>query len=928
MLTRRDVQEALRHLHALGRNHRALDTILVGQASPELSRDRIIHVEACGERREFVTVEVSSELALRAALANRGAEPLAILLAYSSARLPHDIAARVAGGRAQTIDRVRRLKANFHVHRIAPEILATPVLMAALLDDGLEYRPVPGATLDLRTAWLAWLERFGVARDGELSEVAVLELATTTAAGPQLAAELARHAGLADALHRWLHDSVGPVAAVAFQAWEKDEGRRAAALAILLEICAADVRTNGFLRARLKSVLEVLDPALGALVEDNVLLRRWGNLAAPLLVRLERRGEDALLLEEAARLLPDSELAELLGRSRNLPLGWDAAVQALSEKLRQGAASPSRESASTARDALDRLRSHRLADAAANRPVLERARMGVRLVYWLARLELIGEPAATASTDAETVRRIAAWYVEEGAFIDYARRSARGGQPDDLSVALAQVVEAADARRDAVDERFARALAAAPDRRATNELFPIESALDRIAAPFLEKGDHRKLLVLLMDGLSWPVAIELLEDLARVGIEPIRGQPRLSGRQLVPVLSALPTMTKVSRAAFFAGKRPKGADVAQSSDTARFAANPAFSRAGGDPTLLLAGEAIENGDASKAALDLVASDARVVGVVVNAIDDQLRAGPQLRVSYGVEAIRPLKALLDRARFVGRTVLLASDHGHVPGARLEYVAARGAVNARYRALGPGEQPSPREVVFSGESVWRERGVERIALPWSETVCYTAGAREGEHGGASLAELVAPAVLVAGSDLARFCASQGEQDPELETVALVHPAWWDLELPQRAAALPERKPAPKAQPQQTLPLAAFEPPGAQPPEPIPSPRPVTAAPDPFAWLARSKVLAEMLAAHPRVDKDRLLEAVRVLASREGRAAPAVFANLLGEPMRRVDGLVSHLSEVLNLNQFEVLVNDRAEAVVKLDLELLRELFGKES
>ena len=86
--------------------------------------------------------------------------------------------------------------------------------------------------------------------------------------------------------------------------------------------------------------------------------------------------------------------------------------------------------------------------------------------------------------------------------------------------------------------------------------------------------------------------------------------------------------------------------------------------------------------------------------------------------------------------------------------------------------------------------------------------------------------------------------------------------------------------------------------------------------------------MLAAHPRVDKPRLLDAVRVLASREGRASPAVFANLLGEPLRRVDGLVSHLSEVLNVDQYEVLVNDRAEGVVKLDLELLRELFGKES
>jgi hypothetical protein len=324
--------------------------------------------------------------------------------------------------------------------------------------------------------------------------------------------------------------------------------------------------------------------------------------------------------------------------------------------------------------------------------------------------------------------------------------------------------------------------------------------------------------------------------------------------------------------------------------------------------------------------DLVASEARVVGVVVNAVDDQLRAGPQLRVSYGLDAIRPLKALLDRARFVGRAVLLASDHGHVAGARLQYVAVPGPAGARYRALAPGEQPSSREVAFSGDAVWRERGVDRVALPWSETVTYSVGAREGEHGGAALAELVAPAVLIAGSDLARTLEAQGEPDPELETVALVHPSWWDLELPQRAPALPERKAQPRPSPQRTLPLGGVMEPPPSPPVPAP-PRPATAT-DPFAWLARSKLLGEMLAAHPRVRKDRLLDAVRALASREGRAAPAVLANLLGEPLRRIDGLVSHFSEVLNVDQFEVLVNDRAEGVVKLDLEVLRSIFGKES
>src|SRR5262249_58147615 len=61
----------------------------------------------------------------------------------------------------------------------------------------------------------------------------------------------------------------------------------------------------------------------------------------------------------------------------------------------------------------------------------------------------------------------------------------------------------------------------------------------------------------------------------------------------------------------------------------------------------------------------VASDKhRVVGVVVNAIDDELSGAEQVRHAWGLEAIRPLGALLRAARDAGRVVILASDHGHV------------------------------------------------------------------------------------------------------------------------------------------------------------------------------------------------------------------------------------------------------------------------
>ena len=104
--------------------------------------------------------------------------------------------------------------------------------------------------------------------------------------------------------------------------------------------------------------------------------------------------------------------------------------------------------------------------------------------------------------------------------------------------------------------------------------------------------------------------------------------------------------------------------------------------------------------------------------------------------------------------------------------------------------------------------------------------------------------------------------------------------------------------------------------------------SAAIDRFAWLGKSKVLDEMLATHPRVKKEQLLQAVRSLGEQEGRMAPEVFANRIGELPRRIAGVVSHFQEVLNLEGYQVLRLDRGPGgLVELDLRRLEELFREE-
>ena len=140
---------------------------------------------------------------------------------------------------------------------------------------------------------------------------------------------------------------------------------------------------------------------------------------------------------------------------------------------------------------------------------------------------------------------------------------------------------------------------------------------------------------------------------------------------------ATPTVTDVSRSAFFAGKLIPPNERDTSRDPDRFAAHTGLRKVMPDkaPRLLLRADVQSNGgQASTEAMSLVRSTDRVVGIVLNAIDEQLKAGQQIEVSYTLSAFRPLGDLLQAAAQAGRAVLLVADHGHVPGARLRPIVA--------------------------------------------------------------------------------------------------------------------------------------------------------------------------------------------------------------------------------------------------------------
>ena len=133
------------------------------------------------------------------------------------------------------------------------------------------------------------------------------------------------------------------------------------------------------------------------------------------------------------------------------------------------------------------------------------------------------------------------------------------------------------------------------------------------------------------------------------------------------VIAALPMVTEISRASLLCGAIRSGNS---STEKDGFSAHPGLCSAcapAAPPVLFHKGDLREVGAAGLApgvAGSIADPDQRIVGVVINAVDDHLAKGDQVRVSWTARHIRPMEELLEACRSAGRVVVLVSDHGHV------------------------------------------------------------------------------------------------------------------------------------------------------------------------------------------------------------------------------------------------------------------------
>jgi len=902
--------------------------------------EQTLHTDYAGT---FMMRPVRSELELRKQVPAVGKDEtrIAFLLPWAT-EVPPDLAARfVQRGRIHRVGADARLGRMFGVREVEPAALACP-LSSYLLASGAERSYACSAgRLTLRALWSAWLSgEWGVDVQGGLACDALLAWTATDGRGASFLHSIRDHEAIRDALIAHLRTELGPCGPVLWDSWETGRGRRLVECSVLFSVLAdsGDAAVQMWMKNAVKYRLEVDVPE-----EDlHRVLRALGRAAGSALRLIERQSGPAVLraiVREADALVDEPEVRHAVRNHRMLPSAWNVLLDELGDVLKQGAAEPKAAAVARAREVQAALQRHDLYkdDSQTHRVVA--ADMAVRLLAWLAARP--DEQRAGAPTPFADVEVLGGWYAEEGGYVDWARRRARGPAEDKLGRGIQAVVQQADRARDALDRRFARALQTwTGERRHARTVLPIEQALHRVGARFLAESPHRRLLVLLVDGMGWAQAVELLQSLAQpvAGWGPIawHGGKGRFGNSLVPTtIATLPTKTEVSRAAFFGGSLVvPGKRLESAKDAERFSGHKELRKVceGNDlPRLLMRAEGhTASGTASSEAMSLVADrERRVVGILINAIDSSLRSDPQARVRWTCEAIHALPHLLDQARSAGRAVLIAADHGHVPADRMQSVGTKHKDGGgRWRGIEAGATLHDEELAYEGEGVWAPRGYEKVALIATETARYGAAPTAGEHGGATLAEVVVPCLLIGTSEP---LVPEVEEDTAQRAGPPPMPAWWNLDVPEpkepKEPDEPEepeqskpsvRRPKPK-KPDAQLGLPGLPKPAE--PKPGDAPSGETTAKEPSAF-AKSELLEKL--APRQKDRNDVVKAVDYLLARNGVATEEAFAAAMGQLPGRVPGFVAKLQEVLNVEGYQVLRHAPQEKQVVLDPEKLAQQF----
>lgn len=865
--------------------------------------EKVIGIHSLGRwtgEREFregddiiVIEQCDSPLALRVAL--RQASPVnatkVLITGLDDRDISEDIRIRLAKWQLFPVKSWQILQTLFQAHAVDPRVSKQSWMTDTLLElaSAADCPAAPGGFLDLETAWSFLLSRglgLGVARP-DLPSILKWSLDEEN---------VQRFKGLSEefrnACVEWLSATSGPAAGPVLRSIHVNT--RPDALPIGL---AAQVVFHPQASGKMdKAVVRLEERLLGGEPADESLCRHWG-VAAREVVRLQITDskQQENILKRADAILKELEADAFAYLSDVSLVGFDQRLEEFGRTLKhivEGDASLTLDG--SRRSVLE----HDQAQAKRESRRIERVEMAVRLVRWLKEREAL--PVQRPGSFAESVRA----YLDDGSFVDLARLTLRNGDAvgilSDAYLALfkkCQVIQEEQAERFATllqDWTCAGSKGTAP--------IPVEQILSRLVAPLAEK---RSVLLIVMDGMSVPVFNRLIEDITQrdwsLLTKSDEDDPFVG-------IATIPSVTEFSRTSLLCGKLTSGSSSTEQAGFAVHAKLAATCKPGKPPKLFHKTDLHGVGDGGllpEIRSAISSKDQRVVGVVINAIDDHLLKGDQLDLRWSRDEIRALPTLLHESKLANRIVVMVSDHGHI----LEFSTRFAAAEGGDRWCATKASPDEGELRINGSRVLSD--THELVAPWSENVRY-AIKKNGYHGGLNPQEMVIPiAVLASGEDL-----PNGWVDKPF-----MPPHWWSDEA--QFKPVTETRPGIDTKPVKKAPETLFdwredeEPKRA---EKAPTPQWIAELTSSPVYLEQKKLAGRSFPKSEEV----FVTVLYALAANGGKMTSVALARSIGYPPLRLGGLLAICQRVLNLDGYEVLGRDEDSDTVSLSMELLRKQF----
>lgn len=849
-----------------------------------------------------------SALAVREALLSRRPDHwLVIVTERDEADLGAGVLSHFVGQQLRSPDPWQAVRQRFGAIAIDAQLLAGPGHreIAIGLLESMPATGWPAAPAGLLTRDHA----FGsVARslldlpEGPIDLVSILGWTTRPSVTRQLA-ELRRVAAdpLADAVVRWIGGAAGDASSVVTTLLSA--GRPADIVPIGLVV--------GFLGGE-RSQRQLAEVALARISHhwsgaSDEAVRLLGDpsvtVTATLLTDARRRADAERAITQADGLVREAQADDLASTSPLLRSGLAARFSVLADALMKATA--------TDQGAVERawraLRQHLLSEGDVRMDAFEAA---VRLTRWMA--SDAGEPAPAG------LAALARRQLEVDGWVDAAVNDAAAGAGDDhLGQALGQVLARTRTIRDAHDVEFAIALThdgvtteavGAYLKHEGGRTYPLELLLADVVIPLTKQSP---VLLLILDGLSTGVCVEILDDILNQSGSRWAEQLLPGNRRRAAGLSVLPSITEVSRASLLSGKLVRGQQAAEATGYA--ALTTAY---GLDQASLFHKKGLDTirpgfsvADDVRTAID--DPEQRLVSCVLNTIDDSLDRNDPAGTQWHAKAVKHLQPLLERARDAGRTVVITSDHGHVvdrrQGTPRIYAGVSGP--ARHRLVTSDIQSD--EVVARGDRVLTPGGAAVLAV--SERLRY-GPLKAGYHGGAAPAEVIVPLVVLVPVELA--------QSDAVELAPPQQPTWW-FDGPDDTQVSPA--PAKTSASSSATPTLFDEPSDVD-----VSTKSGTTQDDARLGQAiiGSAVYRDQLQLAGRLvlTDDRLAVLIdRLAAAPQHRLTALQTAAALNLAPTKMTGAFEQLRKVLNVEGYSVISREPATGTMTLDLTLAHEQFG---